>query len=255
MKTILILAKREMGAFFASPVFYVVATVFLVLHSFTFLNLLDSFSVQSFQVERFLGGGRSLSLNEMVVEPIFFNMAVILLLIIPIITMRSFSEEKKNKTLVLLLSSPIHLREIVLGKFTACMGMVALLMLLSSYSSGFLILLGEPELNPMLTGYMGILLMSACFVSLGLLASSLTENQIISAVISFGLALLLWIIEWGVEDANEGIGAVITYISILAHLVPMVRGVFDTADFAYFASFVFFILFLTCRVLESHRWR
>ncbi len=255
MKTTWIIAKRDMGSFFASPVFYVIATVFLFLHSFTFLNLLDSFSGQSFQAERFLGAGMSLSLNEMVVEPILFNMAVTLLLMIPVITMRSFSEEKKNKTLVLLLSSPIHLREIILGKFLACTGIVALMMLLSSYSTGFLIWLGEPEINPLLTGYLGVFLMSACFVSLGLLASSLTENQIIAAVISFGLALFLWIVGWGVQEGSGVVGEVVTYVSVLAHLVPMVRGVFDTGDLMYFASFIFFVLFLTYRVLESQRWR
>jgi ABC-2 type transport system permease protein len=255
MRTTWTIAKRDMGSYFASPVFYVIATVFLFLHSFTFLNLLDSFSGQSFQAERFLGQGMSLSLNEMVVEPILFNMAVTLLLMIPIITMRSFSEEKKNKTLPLLLSSPVHLKEILLGKFLACTGVVTLMILLSSYSAGFLILLGEPEINPLLTGLLGIFLMSACFVSLGLLASSLTENQIIAAVLSFGFALFLWILGWGVENTSSGWGEVVAYISILSHLVPMVRGVFDTSDLMYFGTFIFFVLFLTYRVLESQRWR
>jgi ABC-2 type transport system permease protein len=97
--------------------------------------------------------------------------------------------------------------------------------------------------------------MSACFVSLGLLASSLTENQIIAAVLSFGFALFLWILGWGVENTSSGWGEVVAYISILSHLVPMVRGVFDTSDLMYFGTFIFFVLFLTYRVLESQRWR
>jgi ABC-2 type transport system permease protein len=196
-----------------------------------------------------------LNLNEMVIEPSFHNTAVILLLIIPLITMRSFAEERRAKTFPLLLSSPIHLREIILGKFLACMTLVGAMILLSAYSTGYLLLVGQPEVGPILTGYLGMLLMSGCYVSMGLFASSLTDNQIIAAVISFGLALFMWIIGWGAQAAGPGLGQVLEYLSLITHLEHFLKGLMDTSDLIYYFSFILFGLFLTYRVLESSRWR
>jgi ABC-2 type transport system permease protein len=162
--------------------------------------------------------GINLNLNEMVIEPSLQNMSVILLMIIPIITMRSFADEKKMKTFRLLLSSPVHLREIILGKFLACMIVVAVMILISSYSVGFLFLLGEPEPGPVITGYLGVLLMAGCFVSVGIFASSLTDNQIIAAVLTFGFSLFMWVIGWGAQAAGSTTGQVLQYISIVDHL-------------------------------------
>ena len=197
MKNSWIVAKSDLGSFFNSPIFYVITTVFLILYSFIFINILNFFSMQSMQSGQFQQMGMGLNINEMVIEPSFQNMAVVLLLIIPIITMRSFAEEKKSKTFRLLLSSPVHLKEIVFGKFLACMIVVSLMILLSSYSVGFLFLISEPDIGPVLTGYLGILLMAGCYVSVGVFASSLTENQIVAAVITFGFSLFMWVIGWG----------------------------------------------------------
>ena len=166
MKNMWIIAKKDLGSFFSSPVFYSLTSVFLILNGFIFFNILNFFSLQSFQAQQMRGGGIGLNLNEMVIEPSFHNMAVILLLIIPLVTMRSFAEEKKSKTFALLLSSPIHLREIIVGKFLACMIVVGLMILLSAYSTGYLILVGHPEIGQIITGYLGILLMSGCYVSM-----------------------------------------------------------------------------------------
>ena len=185
MRSAWIIAKRDLGSFFNSPIFYVVTTVFLIIYSFIFFNILNSFSLQSFQARQLQAMGMNLNLNEMVIEPSLQNMSVILLMVIPIITMRSFADEKKMKTFRLLLSSPVHLREIILGKFLACMIVVTIMILISSYSVGFLFLLGAPELGPVLTGYLGVFLMAGCFVSVGIFASSLTDTQIVAAVLTF----------------------------------------------------------------------
>ncbi|MBT5375175.1 MAG: ABC transporter permease subunit, partial [Nitrospinaceae bacterium] len=202
MRNAWVIAKRDLGSFFNSPIFYVVTTVFLVIYSFIFFQILNFFSFQSLQAGQAQAMGMSLNLNEMVIEPSLQNMSVILLLIIPIITMRSFADEKKMKTFRLLLSSPIHLKEIILGKFLACMGVVTLMILISSYSVGFLFLLGEPEVGPIVTGYLGVILMAGCFVSAGIFASSLTDNQIIASVLTFGFSLFMWIIGWGAQAAG-----------------------------------------------------
>ena len=255
MRSAWIIAKRDLGSFFNSPIFYIVTTVFLIIYSFIFFNILNFFSFQSFQAGQFQAMGMNLNLNEMVVEPSLQNMSVILLMIIPIITMRSFADEKKMKTFRLLLSSPVHLREIILGKFLACMIVVAVMILLSSYSVGFLFLLGEPELGPVVTGYLGVLLMAGCFVSVGIFASSLTDNQIVAAVLTFGFSLFMWVIGWGAQAAGSTTGQVLQYLSIVDHLDRFLKGLVDTSDLVYYLSFILFNLFLCHRVLDSNRWR
>ncbi|HIE42956.1 MAG TPA: hypothetical protein EYP95_07025 [Nitrospinaceae bacterium] len=255
MRMTWIIAKRDLGSFFNSPIFYVVTTVFLLLYSFIFFNILNFFSFQSFQAGQLQAMGMNLNLNEMVIEPSFHNMSVILLLIIPIITMRSFADEKKMKTFRLLLSSPVHLIEIILGKFLACMIVVTLMVLISAYSIGFLFLLGEPELGPVITGYLGILLMAGCYVSVGICASSLTDNQIVAAVLTFGFSLFMWVIGWGAQAAGPTTGQILQYLSIVEHMERFLRGVVDTSDLVYYLSFILFSLFLCHRVLDSNRWR
>jgi ABC-2 type transport system permease protein len=255
MKNIWIIAKKDLSSFFSSPVFYSLTSVFLILNGFIFFNILNYFSLQSFQVQQQPGSNFGLNLNEMVIEPSFHNMAVILLLIIPLVTMRSFAEEKKSKTFALLLSSPIHLKEIIIGKFLACMIVVGLMVLLSAYSTGYLIVVGDPEIGPILTGYIGIFLITGCYVSMGLFASSLTDNQIIAAVISFGLALFMWIIGWGAQAGGSELSQLLEYLSLITHLEHFLKGLINSSDLIYYLSFITFGLFLTHRVLESSRWR
>ncbi|MBT5472112.1 MAG: ABC transporter permease subunit [Nitrospina sp.] len=255
MRNIWLIAKRDMGSFFNSPIFYVVTTIFLIIYSYIFINILSFFSMQSMQSGQFQQMGMALNINEMVIEPSFQNMAVILLLMIPIITMRSFSEEKKSKTFRLLLSSPVQLKEIVLGKFFACMIVVGLMILLSSYSIIFLFFIGEPDIGPVLTGYLGVLLMAGCYVSVGVFASSLTENQIVAAVITFGFSLFMWVIGWGAQSANSSTGQVLEYLSIIEHMDRFLKGMVGTSDITYYLSFIIFGLFLCHRTLDSNRWR
>ena len=255
MKNSWIIAKRDLGSFFNSPIFYVITTVFLIIYSYIFVNILSFFSMQSMQSGQLQQMGIALNINEMVIEPSFQNMAVVLLLIIPIITMRSFAEEKKSKTFRLLLSSPVHLKEIILGKFLACMIVITLMVLISSYSIGFLFMIGEPDIGPVLTGYLGILLTAGCYVSIGIFASSLTENQIVAAVITFGFSLFMWVIGWGAQTANSTTGQVLQYLSVIEHMDRFLKGMIETSDLAYYLSFIIFGLFLCYRTLDSNRWR
>ena len=255
MRNAWVVAKKDMGSYFNSPVFYVVTTVFLVIYSFIFFQILTFFSFQSVQADQFRGMNVGLNLNDMVIEPSFHNMAVTLLLIIPVLTMRSFADEKKSKTYALLLSSPVRLREIVFGKFIACMTVVTMMVLLSSYCIGFLFALGEPEIGPIVTSYVGILLMAGCYVGMGVFASSLTDNQIIAAVIAFGMSLFMWIIGWAAQAASAEMGEVLQFLSLVEHMQRFMKGIVDTSDVVYYLSFILFSLFLTHRVLDSERWR
>jgi len=255
VKNALLITKRELGSFFSSPIFYVITTVFLCLYSFIFINLLSYFNTISFQAKAAPPEEISMSVNEWVIEVSFQNMSVILLLMIPVITMRSFSEEQKNKTIQLLLAAPLSLWEIVAGKFLACMGVVALMLIISSYNIIFILLLGTPEIGPILTGYLGILLMSGCFISAGILASSLTKNQVIAAVLAFGFALFAWIIGWAAQSVGPGLGEILEYLSLVSHLDNFLKGILDSSDIIYYLSIIAFFLFLAHRVLDSRRWR
>ncbi len=259
MKSVFWIARREIGSFFYSPIFYVVTTVFLILYSFLFFAIFSDFSQASLQAApqaaALQKAGYSINANEMVIVPSLGNMGVILLFIIPLITMRSFAEERKNKTFPLLLSSPVHLSGIVAGKFLACLVVVSFMILLSSYSIGFIVLMGQPELGPILSGYLGILLMTGCYIAMGVFASSLTDNQIVAAVIGFGLALLMWLLELPAQNTDSGIGMILEYISLRSHLESFLKGVLDSSDIVYYLSFMAFILFITHQVLDSRRWR
>jgi ABC-2 type transport system permease protein len=259
MKSVFWIARREIGSFFYSPIFYVVTTVFLVLYGFLFFTLLADFSQGSLQAapqaEALQKAGYSINVNEMVIVPSLGNMGMILLFIIPLITMRSFAEERKNKTFSLLLSSPVHLSGIVIGKFLACVVVVGFMILLSSYSIVSIVAIGQPELGPILSGYLGILLMTGCYIAMGVFASSLTDNQIVAAVIGFGLALLMWLLELPAQNTDAGIGMILEYISLRSHLEPFLKGILDSSDIVYYLSFMAFILFITHQVLDSRRWR
>ncbi len=255
MKNSLWIARRELASYFYSPIFYVVITVFLFIYSFMFFSILNFFSSQSLQAPQLAQMGIVININEMVIEPALSNMSVVLLFIIPLITMRSFAEEKKNKSFALLLSSPVSLGEIVAGKFLACLGVVVTMILLSSYSVIFLVVMGSPEIGPIVSGYLGVILMSGCYVAMGLFASSLTDNQIVAAVIGFGFIFFMWIIGWAAAAADEGMGLILNYISLVGHMEPFLKGVIDSNHVVYYLSFMAFGLFLTHRVVDSRRWR
>ena len=231
-----ILSKKELSSNLFSPIAFIIAAVFMGVFGYYFYSIIRMSETASLRM-------------------VFSAMSLILVFIIPIITMRSFAEEKKAKTLPLLLSSPVHLKEIIFGKFLSCMIVVATMLLLSSYSIIFLLFLGEPEVGPILTGYLGILLMSGCYVSIGVFASSLTDNQIIAAVLAFGFSLFMWIIGWGAHSSGSAIGDVLQYLSLIDHIDHFMKGILDTSDLIYYVSFIGFGLFLTHRVLDSQRWR
>jgi ABC-2 type transport system permease protein len=195
------------------------------------------------------------NLNEMVVRPLFLNMSIIVLFMLPAITMRLYSEEKKSGTIELLLTSPITQFQTIFGKFLAGFSLFAIMVLLTIPYIGILFVYGEPEVGPMLTGYLGILLFGGSIVAIGLLISSLTENQIISAIATFGVVLMLWVIDWMAAYTGPTLSAFFSYISVIDHLENFAKGVIDSQDVIFYLSIVTFGLFLTYSAMESLRWR
>ncbi|MDH7511753.1 MAG: ABC transporter permease subunit [Clostridiales bacterium] len=255
MKNIWYVAKKEIKTYFTSPIAYVVIAVFLVLVGFFFYSAIWWFNSQSIQMSQNPYYYQQANINQMVYAPLFHNMSIILLLVIPLLTMRLFSEEKKIGTDELLYTSPISVGQIILGKYLAALVVLASMLLLTGLLSVFTFAFGNPELPQILNGYLGLFLMGAAFIGVGIFFSSLTENQIVSAVLTFGALLLFWILNWASYSASGMWKGVLDYLSFFQHFDDLTRGILDTSDLVYYLSFAFFGLFLTHSVLQSRRWR
>jgi len=182
-------------------------------------------------------------------------MSIILLLMVPLLTMRLFSEEKKRQTDELLFTSPISVNQIILGKYFASLFVLLVMLFLTGILSIFVFSYGNPELAPILSGYLGLFLVGAAFLAVGIFFSSLTENQIVSAILTFGALLLFWILNWASYSAGGMWKSVLNYLSFFQHFDDMTRGILDTTDIVYYLSFIFLGLFLTHSVIQSRRWR
>jgi len=259
MRNFLAIYNKEMRSYFVSPVAYVIAGVFLFLSGYLFRNILMQFNFWCLQFSQQQGmagmGMPTLNLNEMVVTQFFAVMDFIWLMVVPMLTMRLIAEEKKSGTIELLMTSPLSTAEIILGKFFACFTLYTLIVALTLVFCAILEIYGEPDWGPIFTAYLGYLLLGGTFIGVGLLASSLTENQIVAVMLSFGLLLLLWLIDWSASFAGPTAAKILQYVSIIQHLRDFQRGVIDTKDVIFYLSFIFFSLFLTSRIIESRRWR
>jgi ABC-2 type transport system permease protein len=255
MKNIWAITKKEIKSYFTSPIAYVAITVFLVLVGFFFYSLIWWFNSQSLQLSRNPAYFQQLNINQMVYSPLFHNISIILLLMLPLLTMRLFSEEKKIGTDELLYTSPISINQIILGKYFASLFVLLIMLLLTGILSIFTFAYGNPELAPLLSGYLGLFLMGAAFIAVGIFFSSLTENQIVSAILTFGALLLFWILNWASYAAGGMWKDVLNYLSFFQHFDDLTRGILDTTDVVYYLSFAFFGLFLTHSVIQSRRWR
>ncbi|MEW6268555.1 MAG: ABC transporter permease subunit [Thermodesulfobacteriota bacterium] len=258
MRNILTIAGRELRSIFVSPIAYVVMTGFLLLGGWFFFNLLARFNFLVTMYSSFQGGAEAiarLNVNEFVIAPLLHNLSVVLVILVPMITMRSFAEEKRAGTYELLLTSPVATWEIVVGKFLGAVGFIVVMVGLTAIYGVILWVYGNPELGIMVSGYLGLLLLAITFVTVGLFASSLTENQIIAAVTGLVMLLLLFVIAWPADNAGETLGGVLRYVSVTEHFAEMIKGVVDTKTLVYFATMITGWMFLTQRSVESIRWR
>jgi ABC-2 type transport system permease protein len=199
--------------------------------------------------------GQNLNIADSVMRPLFNNMAVVFLFLVPMLTMRLFAEEKRSGTMELLLTYPVRDSEVLAGKFLAAGALYAILLTLTLLYPGLVAYFARVEWGPMLTSYLGLLLIGATFLAVGLLISSLTENQIVAGFGTFGVLLALWVVGWGADSAGGTLRTVLQYLSVIDHLDSFTRGLVDTKDVVYYASIMVLALYLTLRSLESKRWR
>jgi len=243
------IARREIITMFLSPLAWVILGVIQVVLGFMFLSLLDNYAILQPQLMRL---ENTPGVTDIVVAPLFQLAAIILLMIMPLITMRSFAEEKRNKTLTLLISSPLSMTEIVLGKFLGLFLFVFILISLLMLMPLSLYMGTELDAGKLFSIYLAMLLLLGSFAAIGLYLSSLTDNQTIAAVSTFGTLLMLWIINWVGESVVDG-QSVMAYLSLLHHHQNMLQGVFDSSDLAYFLILIVTFLILTIRQLDRER--
>lgn len=264
MKHVFAIASRELQSLFVSPVAYSVMTLFAVLAGFFFLSGVLQFQeyvirLQSFQMTEQL---QELNLNDHVIAPFLHVMSVVMLFLIPGITMGLFASEKANGTQELLLTSPITIWELVLGKFLAAAAFVAVLVLLVAVFPLLLFLYGNPEIGKTLSGLGALLLVGLVYAAIGAFASSVTQSQLIAFFLAFVLLLVLWMLgflaDLGAADgamASDTIGNVLRWLSTAEHFESMVMGLVETKDLVYFAALTLGFLVLTKTTVESVRWR
>src|SRR5438067_2259186 len=255
MTNIIAIARKELRSYFASPIAYIVIGFWALLYGYFFVFILNIFVRNSMQMGQFGMGQQSMNVNQQLIRPLLQNVTIMILFVMPMVTMRTYAEEKRSGTIELLLTSPLTDFQIIMGKFLGAMALYGVMLLLTMIHIGLLFVYGRPEWKPILTAYLGLLLLGGCFISLGLLISSLTKNQIVAGMVTFAVFLLLWIITWIGSFSGPTVDQLTQYLSIIDHLDDFSKGVVDTKHLIYYLSFITFGLFLTAKSVDTERWR
>lgn len=238
MYNIYVIAKKELKSYFSSAVAYVVFSMFLVLSGYFFSVIL-------------------LVSKQASLEGALYNTTITLLFLIPLITMKLFAEERKLGTLEILMTKPVKDFEVVLGKFLASLSFLVIMFSSTLVYVFILFKYGNPDVGPIWSGYLGLILLGACFAAIGIFASTLSENQIIAAVISFALMLLLWIVNWisGNLELSTQVNELLSYLSLAGHFDDFVKGIIDVKNVVFYLSFIAFWLFVTTKSIGVRKWK
>jgi ABC-2 type transport system permease protein len=236
MKNAWLIARRELASYFTSPIAYAVTAVFLLVAGYLFWVILY-YS------------------REATMRYLFYNVTTLLLLVGPALTMRLVAEERRTGTIELLLTSPVRDGEVIAGKFLAALGLWALMLALTLVYPALLEAFGNPDLGPIATGYLGLLLAGGAVLALGVIASTVTSNQVIAALVAFGLSLFLWLADALQGIATGALGSFFSYLSMSTHFYDLAKGVIDTRDVVFYLSLIFGSLFVATRLLEARRWK
>lgn len=258
MRNILAIVERELRSYFNSPIAYVVLTIFVLLSGIFFrlylAGVMQMAMIAQMQAQQL--GPRPIDMPGQISSGLLQTLSVILLFLMPMLTMGLFSEEKKRGTIELLLTAPLTDLQVVLGKFFAGMAFFTILLLSTWIPNGLLYMFSNPASKPLLIAYLGLFLYGLAIIAIGLFISTLTENQIIASVLSFGTAMVLFLVGAGAEYADSPTAkSVLTYLDIRSHLDDFMRGVLSTSHVIFYLSLMIVGLFLTYRSVDSLRWR
>jgi ABC-2 type transport system permease protein len=254
MGNIVAIAQKELKSYFASPIAYIVLGLWALLYGYFFVAILQFFVRQGMQMNQFQGP-QAMSVNQQLIRPLLQNVTILILFLMPMVTMRTYAEEKRSGTIELLLTSPLTDFEIIMGKFFGAIALYAVMLAVTLLHIAVLFIYGNPEWKPIVSAYIGLLLLGGCFISLGLLISSLTKNQIVAGMVTFAVFLMLWVITWIGSFSGPTVDKLTQYLSIIDHYDDFGKGVLDTAHLVYYLSFISFSLFLTAKSVDTERWR
>jgi len=233
----LAILKKEIKSYFYSPMAYVLIGFFLLVSSVLFFVF-------------------NLSSGYGDIRWIFIHWIFILVLImfVSILTMRILAEDRKNGTEVLLITSPVSITSMVIGKYLAAFCVFLVMTAITFIYPIITIAYGAPFTVQIIGGYIGFILLGGSFISVGVFASSLTESQVVAVVISFVSMLLMWIMDAVSSSFGGFISKVLDWFSVLARYEDFYRGILDISSIVYYLSFIAVFLFLTVRVIEKRRW-
>lgn len=263
MKGLIAVYRREIGSYFVSPIAYIVVGLFLLVCGWFFYRILGYFIAQSVTAQMRsmqmgqMGAPPAMDVPGLVIQNFFGIVSTIILFLLPMLTMGIYAEERKRGTMELLMTSPLTEFQIVLGKFFAGLTLFLVMLAPTLIYQFIMSLYSEPGIPwaVLWSGYLGLVLLGAVLVSLGAFISSLTESQIIAAVATFAVFLLLWVLDFGARDSSSTWSDIVGYLSILRHYDDFSRGVIDTTSVIFYVSLASVGVFLTQRSLDSMRWR
>ena len=254
MSLVLLICRKELKSYFASPIAYLLMAFFGLIFGFGFYTATRDFVRFSFQAQM-MGQSQPMNVNDQIIRPLLGFASTVSLFLIPMITMRLFAEEKKTGTIELLMTSPVSDIQIILGKWLGAMLLYLCVLLMSIVNIALLFAWGKPDLKPVLVAYLGLVLQGGCLLAIGAFISTLTKNQIIAGGVTFFVCLLLWLLSWMTAFDSTGASQVVNYLSIVTHFENFGKGVLDLKDVVFYLSMIFFSLFITARAMESLRWR
>ena len=255
MRNILTICGKELRSYFTGPIAYLLMAVFGLIFGFFFYSATAYFVIAGMRSQMMGGQSQPMSVNDFVISPLLGNASVVGLFLIPLISMRTFAEEKRTGTIELLMTSPVRDWEIIAGKWLGAMAMYLCVLAISACNVALLFAWGQPDWRPILTGYLGLILQGGTVLAIGIFISTLTRNQIIAGATTFAVCLLLWVLSWVSSYNDAGWAQAVAYCSILTHFEPFSKGIIDTKDIVFYVSAIFLGLFLTSQSLESLRWR
>jgi ABC-2 type transport system permease protein len=253
MSGVLVIARKELRQLFTSPIAYVALAMFFLIIGFLFFSLIGVYTVQVLQLQG--PPPPDFDPTRIIFSPLFQDASFVLILLIPILTMRLVSEEDRAHTMELLATSPVSSTAIVLGKYLAGVVLFLVLLAISAYMPLSLALIGRLDWGLLAASYIGLLLLGGAFLAIGLFASTLNENQIVSAAIGFALLLLFWVLGFAQQASGSAVQQVLSSLSFSTHFTNLASGVVDTQDVVFFLSLAGFFVFLGVLALESRKWR
>lgn len=246
---ILVIARREFKTLFLSPLAWTILAILQFILAFLFYSLVEAFIYKQPQLATM---DSTLSLTDMTVAPLYGNAGIILLLVTPLLTMRMICEERRNKTLTLLLSAPLSNLDIIMGKYLGILGLLVVLIFMITLMPCSLLVGGTLDFGKLAANILALLLMAGAFGAIGLYMSCLASHPIVAAMGAFGGSFVLWILDWSASLSNQP-SELIKYLSILRHFQNIQSGLITSADLSYFLLFISLFLMLSIRQLEKER--